>query len=326
MEKKKAKPPMYIDPVFYVKASGEENVEDHFICTVCTGVIYDPLECEICSHMFCKECIDKYESKCPNTCENAKFQKIHRIFKSDLEKLSFKCQNYPRCNVQVKYDEYRQHYDQCIVESYPEIIEELQEENKKITEKSQNQEKEIEEYKQRIADLEQVLEESQKSISRDGNNQEELKTEEEDYTDFDDQNDYDSKVEVAIEETKEVIEEDIEDFIEEVSVHAIEVLEEAKEEALEEAIENTIKKKGTDSLHEEEDNLKKGDMDKCDHNEHNQMTEKNCLNMEGVDTMDLKEQKNLNKKCHHIETKENIETIDILEEEEEEGFDRNPVD
>eukprot|EP00347_Sterkiella_histriomuscorum_P013546 403364299 len=154
------KPPMYIDPDLYIKISGEGDFENHYKCIICSGVVFDPVECKSCQNLYCKQCIDKSRNKCPNKCDNAQFQTIHRLLRNVLNKMTFRCQNYPRCFVQLKYDQYKQHYDKCIIKSLSALFEELQLENRALKGKSINQEKKLEEIEKRMADLELFCKES----------------------------------------------------------------------------------------------------------------------------------------------------------------------
>ena len=38
----------YLDPDLYVKAAGEGDIEQHYICLFCYGVVLDPTECREC--------------------------------------------------------------------------------------------------------------------------------------------------------------------------------------------------------------------------------------------------------------------------------------
>eukprot|EP00347_Sterkiella_histriomuscorum_P004689 403359482 len=167
------KPPMYIDPDLYIKISGEGDLENHYKCIICSGVVFDPVECKSCQNLYCKQCIDKSRYKCPNKCDNAQFQTIHRLLRNVLNKMTFRCQNYPRCFVQLRYDQYKQHYDKCIIKSLSSLFEELQEENRALKGKSVNQEKKLEEIEKRMADLELFCKESVSNSSINDNFQQE---------------------------------------------------------------------------------------------------------------------------------------------------------
>ena len=56
-----------------------------FVCPICAFVVTNPLECDGCQSLFCKDCIDPWRSNnesCPKKCrgnEAVEYNKVHRF-------------------------------------------------------------------------------------------------------------------------------------------------------------------------------------------------------------------------------------------------------
>ena len=106
---------------FYI--SGENLVDDddkeidnYFICVICTNVVDDPKECDQCERWYCAKCIDKWtvqHSKCPNCNVNFRAaKKASRFAYEKLKNLTFACE---QCDKHLKYSEMKNHYTtQCM--------------------------------------------------------------------------------------------------------------------------------------------------------------------------------------------------------------------
>eukprot|EP00347_Sterkiella_histriomuscorum_P023414 403334730 len=103
----------YLDPDLYVKAAGEGDIEQHYICLFCYGVVLDPTECRECQSLYCKGCFEQNNYKCPKRCEKGEYQPINRYVKNQLNKMQFKCQNQPECTEVIEYESYIKHYREC---------------------------------------------------------------------------------------------------------------------------------------------------------------------------------------------------------------------
>ena len=47
-------------------------IENCMICTICDGVVYQPLQCVKCENLFCRNCIEEWRKKsnsCPYKCQ-----------------------------------------------------------------------------------------------------------------------------------------------------------------------------------------------------------------------------------------------------------------
>lgn len=93
------------------------NVIEHFICRLCSLVVFQPKECPKCNSVFCHECVqaDLVKKggrwKCQECGSIDNVTDIHRVVKEVLEKLVFQC---PKCNsVKRTYNEMNTHMRTC---------------------------------------------------------------------------------------------------------------------------------------------------------------------------------------------------------------------
>ena len=69
----------------------EKNGEcpENFKCNICLMLVYDPVECSNCDHVFCKQCINDWKSKgkgeCPLCKTTITISPLNRILKKFLE-------------------------------------------------------------------------------------------------------------------------------------------------------------------------------------------------------------------------------------------------
>lgn len=71
-----------------------EFIRKHFICRICSGVLYNPKQCSECEEDFCEDCFTEYlrEKKlCINSCSITNPVKTHPSVINLLEKLTFRC-------------------------------------------------------------------------------------------------------------------------------------------------------------------------------------------------------------------------------------------
>ena len=110
------------EPEFYISAENlidEDNkeIDNYFICVICTNVVDEPKECDQCERWYCAKCIDTWtqrHSKCPNC--NQVFQqkkKVSRFAFEKLKNLVFACDH---CEKHVKYSDMKNHFTtQCMM-------------------------------------------------------------------------------------------------------------------------------------------------------------------------------------------------------------------
>ena len=71
-------------------------VPNELLCSICTDVVEDPLECAECETAFCKTCIEDWMSRsqdCPNRCKIT-LRPPHRILRNILESQQLRCRRY----------------------------------------------------------------------------------------------------------------------------------------------------------------------------------------------------------------------------------------
>ena len=105
---------MYIDPDLVINKEAFKAVESNVVCSICNGVIINPIQCLICENSFCENCIEDWKKKqggnsCPFRCPNPTF-KNSRLIKNLLSSLIFKCEN--GCNTEIPYLNLEEHYNE----------------------------------------------------------------------------------------------------------------------------------------------------------------------------------------------------------------------
>jgi hypothetical protein len=80
--------------------------------------VVEPLECSECQSIFCSDCIEIWnytKDCCPKKCLNdqaVEWRKMHRIMKTDMVNLKFKCRNIG-CEKVNPYKEAMDHIRDC---------------------------------------------------------------------------------------------------------------------------------------------------------------------------------------------------------------------
>ena len=103
---------MYIDPDDVINKDNLKQIESSAVCSICSGIVIEPVQCLLCENSFCKNCLEdwkkkKGENSCPFRCSNPSF-KNSRLIKNLLANLKFKCQN--GCNLEIPYLDLQEHY------------------------------------------------------------------------------------------------------------------------------------------------------------------------------------------------------------------------
>eukprot|EP00347_Sterkiella_histriomuscorum_P015707 403355993 len=98
----------YLDQDLYVKSAHEGDIEQHYICLICHGVVLNPTECRECQSIFCQGCIDLNGKKCPLRCrgELIKYSNYIKHFEEcqhaePKQECKHKCEA-NECMVQIK--------------------------------------------------------------------------------------------------------------------------------------------------------------------------------------------------------------------------------
>jgi len=125
---------------------------DGLQCCVCAKIVRDPVECEKCDTLYCKNC---YESlKILNIKEdcNVSPKRANKFLRSILSKLLINCEFCDKTN--INYDDYNKHLTECklnrkftLLDDYITKINDLDEEISKLeVEKSNSEKNKINEY------------------------------------------------------------------------------------------------------------------------------------------------------------------------------------
>ena len=70
--------------------------ERDITCTICNGILIDPLICSKCEIPYCNKCINEWLTHfdyCPLQCKPIKLENINEKLRTILEEISVKCQN-----------------------------------------------------------------------------------------------------------------------------------------------------------------------------------------------------------------------------------------
>lgn len=103
---------MFCDPDLIINKEDFKSIQSSAVCSICSGIIINPIQCLECDNCFCKICFDDWKkakggNSCPFRCPNPSF-KSSRLIKNILSILKFKCQN--GCNIEIPYLDFEEHY------------------------------------------------------------------------------------------------------------------------------------------------------------------------------------------------------------------------
>jgi hypothetical protein len=104
---------MFIDKDCVVNKTSLELLNKIALCTICTGILFDPVQCQTCENCFCKGCINSWLKKsqsCPFKCGSTVY-KDSRLVKTILSELIIKCPL--DCSNEIKYENIESHFNQC---------------------------------------------------------------------------------------------------------------------------------------------------------------------------------------------------------------------
>ncbi|KXJ28033.1 E3 ubiquitin-protein ligase NRDP1 [Exaiptasia diaphana] len=96
------------------------EVDEELMCSICGGVLEDPLQAPSCEHAFCASCIHEWlnhQQSCPIDRRNLtplQLKQVPRILKNLLSKLLISCDNNNfGCDAIVRLDSLNSHLSQC---------------------------------------------------------------------------------------------------------------------------------------------------------------------------------------------------------------------
>ncbi|GLV45679.1 early girl [Carabus blaptoides fortunei] len=96
------------------------EVDEELVCTICSGVLEEPLQAPVCEHAFCRACIQEWISRQP-TCPvdrqpitSAQLRPVPRILRNLLSRLCISCDNVSYgCQMVLKLDSLAAHVVEC---------------------------------------------------------------------------------------------------------------------------------------------------------------------------------------------------------------------
>ena len=101
---------MYYDIDLVANPEILETMMELSQCTICTGLVIDPKQCDKCENAFCRICVESWLKKnpsCPFKCQSPIFKEAGRALKTMINKLILKC---PRgCTKTFNYENLKSH-------------------------------------------------------------------------------------------------------------------------------------------------------------------------------------------------------------------------
>ena len=85
-------------------------------CSICLDLVMEPVECENCSKLFCKECIEgwfKNSTNCPNKHIFLKKSKLDDWVKPALDRIFLKCP-FQHCTGSYAHSQWKNHLKKCV--------------------------------------------------------------------------------------------------------------------------------------------------------------------------------------------------------------------
>ena len=95
--------------------ANKKTVSPTLQCAICMDLVMTPVECETCSKLYCKECIDnwlKNSNECPNKHPFVKKQQLDEWIKVELGRIFIKCPYYG-CGSDYAYQYWTGHVKKC---------------------------------------------------------------------------------------------------------------------------------------------------------------------------------------------------------------------
>jgi len=105
---------LHINDDIVINKSYYDPMAKELICSICKGLLIDPVLCTECEHPFCSSCIGEWTKKnnqCIMKCKGTfKSKPIPRMIKNIMEKVLLKC-NF--CNGEISLMDYPIHITSC---------------------------------------------------------------------------------------------------------------------------------------------------------------------------------------------------------------------
>jgi len=98
----------------------KSEIDDELKCSICCGVLEDPIQSQKCQHVFCRKCITQWLSSsktCPSDCNPLclkQLEPIPRIVRNILNRLQIRCDFFADgCDLFVNLEDLEIHKKQC---------------------------------------------------------------------------------------------------------------------------------------------------------------------------------------------------------------------
>ena len=99
--------------------------KDSLICIICRHFSLDPLFCNKCKAVYCRNCLTEYSQKnfnnqrpsCSNKCGSKIFAGPPKLFKDVLNNIKIECV-YEGCNKYIEYLDFKTHLEKCKYRKY----------------------------------------------------------------------------------------------------------------------------------------------------------------------------------------------------------------
>jgi len=106
---------LHINDDIVINKSYYDPMAKELICSICKGLLIDPVLCTECEHPFCSSCIGEWTKKnnqCIMKCKGTfKSKPIPRMIRNIMEKVLIKCNI---CNGEISLTDYPNHYKECV--------------------------------------------------------------------------------------------------------------------------------------------------------------------------------------------------------------------
>ena len=159
---------LFIDESMIKNINDYNSIKEEIICEICQGILVKPKQCGSCESIFCEKCINNWllkNNSCPKRCEKFEIKNCPKLMTKILDKLIINC---PLCKSEFNYDSFvYKHYEKCFEEKKmvkcpfcPDCqikYKALEEYNNKLIEEKSKLLKEIQVYKDKLAERENIF-------------------------------------------------------------------------------------------------------------------------------------------------------------------------
>lgn len=124
-----------VEPSSIMNQTFFKEIQEELTCSICTGVLIDPMQCSECEHSFCRSCISQWiatqgNESCPFKCQNFVLVSSPRLLMNLLQSLVFKCESCQNLN-HLTYNEKINHIENVHCADKIDYCKSLQEEGRR---------------------------------------------------------------------------------------------------------------------------------------------------------------------------------------------------